>query len=326
MKLILDTNLWSPIGDEGVAGKFEALMDDLGITVVMPPSYLNEVLSLPKREPRDRIIRAMAAGRRIRLCTEAASESGELVEQVRRHRPSWLRHMPDTAKVHSLNNFWTKRVWRRALDDSGPMHEYLQRRRPLAEHMVAVQRLDRAGLLENQFPIRPLTAITASLPPSPPTHPFASWAGRHFEAWRVTSALYYRHQLQVVAGSAAVTREDQTPADWVGAYVDLARMFADPSDFLKFWLVDVVLQEMPRNWLRWAMTLTQADYKISSGNPADAQHAAYLLDCDLFLSADMRYVAMLDAIKEDAPFAIAEIRRVDGDRAVPILNRIKAVL
>jgi hypothetical protein len=102
MRLILDTNLWSDIGDEGVAAEFDDLVARQGIEVLVPPSILVEVCRLSVRELRDPIVRALATGPRRRLPTEAESESAELVAEIRRAKPHWMRKMPDSARVASL--------------------------------------------------------------------------------------------------------------------------------------------------------------------------------------------------------------------------------
>jgi len=115
MRVMLDTNLWSSIGDEMVVDGFNSLMKARSCEVVMPPSTLVEVARLPVAAARQRIIHALVTGGQRRLPTEAQMESEELVSEIRRVRPQWLRSMPDTAKVVSLNNFWTNRIWREAV-------------------------------------------------------------------------------------------------------------------------------------------------------------------------------------------------------------------
>jgi hypothetical protein len=44
-----------------------------------------------------------------------------------------MRSMPDTANVASLNGFWTRRIWRQALRDSQPLHDYEMRQRRQGE-------------------------------------------------------------------------------------------------------------------------------------------------------------------------------------------------
>ena len=162
MRIMLDTNLWSYLGDEGTARDFDREMAARRITVVVPPSTLVEIMRLPRSDVRQRIIDAVGKGPRTRLRTEADCESMELVEEIRRTRPDWLRQIPDAAKVASLRSWWTNRFWREALDDSQRMHEYetsgwLKAQR---DYLIRHQRAARRDLLRSDLTMRPLSAIT----------------------------------------------------------------------------------------------------------------------------------------------------------------------
>ena len=326
MRIILDTNLWSSIGDERVTRSFDTLMKSRSLKVVVPPSTLLEVSRLPVADARDRIINALARGPRQRLPTEAQSESDEIVSEARRVRPGWMLRMPNTAFVWSLNNFWTKKIWRTALEDSEPIHKHELRQTAMHDAMVKAQKIQRKEMIRANFPVRPLTALTATPSPDNPRSQLPGWSGEPIEAWRINSRVIFWYQLAVVGGRAILTKEDATFADWIGAYVDLSRLRSSPEDFTKFWLYDVDRDALPRNWLRWAVNLVQSGFKVTSGNPVDEQHSAYLLDCDLFLSADTRYVSILEIVREDSPFDLAKPRLVRGDRNIPILDRIEAAL
>jgi hypothetical protein len=181
-------------------------------------------------------------------------------------------------------------------------------------------------MLRDNFMVRPLTAILATPVPDVPDSYLAGWPGEPVELWRVECRNIYWHQLAVVAGQAFWTHEGTTIADWLGAYVDFSRLCTSPADFTRFWLYDVALNAVPRNWVRWAARLAQTFVKVTGGNPADEQHSSYLVDCDLFLSADVRYVSVLEIVRDDAPFPIAESRLVSGDRGTPVLDRIAAAI
>jgi hypothetical protein len=326
-RIILDTNLWSSIGDEMVARQFDALVKSHSLEVIVPPSTLIEVMRLPVIEARDRIIYALGTGPRIRLPTEAMSESNEVVAEIRRKRPHWMRNMPDTTRVWSLNNFWTKKIWRSALERSQPYYEHSRRQTAEYDAIIRSQRIQRAERIRTDFKAGPLTDIKASLSVDHPAQNYLpGWSGEPVEAWRVACGYLYWHQLVVVSGRALFTKEDPTFADWIGAYVDLSRLRSSHEDFTRFWIYDVSRDAVPRNWLRWAVNFVQTDFKITSGNPADEQHSSYLMDCDIFLSADARYISVLEIIREDSPFKIAEPRLVSGDRTVPVLDRLKAAL
>ncbi|TDD58014.1 hypothetical protein E1263_20880 [Kribbella antibiotica] len=322
MRLILDTNLWSDIGDEAVAPEFDDLVRQRGLEILVPPSILVEVCRLSVPELRDPIIRALAIGPRRRLATEAESESAELVAEVRRLRPAWMRKTPDTAKVHSLNAFWTKKVWRTALADSQRIYNYEVGSRRLHEDLMKDQKDQRKQLLETNFAMRPLTALEVREGTAGFGREAEGWPSEPVEAWRMSCYELFWHQLVTIAGRSVLTKEDATFADWVGAYVDLRALRHARSDFLRFWAYEVDLASMPRNWIRWAVNLLQATEKVTGGNPSDEQHSSYLVDADYFLTADRRYAAILEAVREDAPFEMAKTIVVAGDRERSVLGRI----
>ncbi|MBQ1030379.1 hypothetical protein KBX26_10260 [Micromonospora sp. C97] len=327
MRVMLDTNLWSSIGDEGVAHTFDGLMAAHDLEVVVAPSTLMEVIRLPVPHARQRIISAMGTGPRRRLATEAESESAEVISEVRQHRPHWLRSMPDTARAASLHTLWTKQMWRKALHDSQSLHDHeVRHQRPKADYLVRRQREQRTEMLQVKFTIRPLTAVTVTPVADAPESYLAGWSGESVEMWRVECRDLYWHQLAVVGNRAVLSGEDATFADWVGAYVDLRVLRSSRSAFTGFWFSEVAIKAMRRNWIRWAARLAQTSFKITRGNPFDEQHSSYLVDCDLFLSADAGYVSVLELVRSDAPFPIAESRLVSGDRSVPVLDRIAAAL
>jgi hypothetical protein len=156
------------------------------------------------------------------------------------------------------------------------------RQKGIKDYLIKHQQQQKASILESDFDIRPLTAITATPISGAPAEYLTGWQGEPVDAWRFLSRDLYWYQLAIASGRALLTREDTTVADWVGAYVDLSRLRSDRADFTQFWLYDVHLNNMPRIWLRWAVNLVQSKSKISPGNPADEQHSTYLLDCDVF--------------------------------------------
>jgi hypothetical protein len=173
MRVILDTNLWSSIGDERVARGFDELMRSRSLQVLVAPSTLVEVIRLPVAAARQRIITVLATGPRQRLRTEAESESAEMVSEVRRVRPHWMRTMPDTATVASLNVFWTKRIWRAAVEDSGRLHDYQIRNSRKHNYLVERQKDQRRMFLRDNAQLRPLTlgGQRASRASRPSPHP-----------------------------------------------------------------------------------------------------------------------------------------------------------
>jgi hypothetical protein len=236
MRVMLDTNLYSSIGDENAAKAFADMAKIRSIQIGTPPSTLVEVINLPAAEPRQIITNALARGPRIRLQTEAQSECWELVSAIRRCRPNWVRRVPDTARVASLSNFWTNKIWRQVLGNSEGFHAYQSREKPLYDYLVDQQRAQQREKLETKFNIRPLPAIVARPVLSDPADINASgWSGEPVEAWRVINCGLYWHQLKVVAGRAVLTRENTTFADWVEPYVEVSPLRSNFADFTRLW-------------------------------------------------------------------------------------------
>lgn len=70
----------------------------------------------------------------------------------------------------------------------------------------------------------------------------------------------------------------------------------------------------------------QADMKITNGNPIDVQHAAYLPDCEVFLTADKNFVRVLDRVAEQAPAPVGRAHRVASAAHGGIVEAIEATL
>lgn len=235
--------------------------------------------------------------------------------------------MPNTAKVASLNTFWTKRIWRNAVENAQYIHEYeVRNSQPLITEEVTLQKRNRTSLLQGKFSPRPLTEIWSENTPEFIAPHMPGWDGQRVEPWRLESRHVFWYNLVKAMDLAPFTGQDTTFADWVGAYVDLRAIRSDPADFTRFWLEDVQLEAVPRQWVRWAVNLMQTDRKVTAGNPADGQHSSYLVDCELFLTADAPLVSVLEAVHEDAPFSFAKPLLISGDRAIPIMERLAAAL
>jgi hypothetical protein len=117
--VILDTNVWSYIATRGEVEAFDALAEERSIDVVVPPSVLLEVLRTPDPAVRTQIVSAITrrGTRRSHPPTEAQQMADELVSEIRRLRPHWLRTFPLTSKLPTLERFWTKKIWQHAAAD-----------------------------------------------------------------------------------------------------------------------------------------------------------------------------------------------------------------
>jgi hypothetical protein len=309
VRLILDTNLWSYIADRDESRQLEELEDELGLTLIIPPSVLLEALDTPVEQVRARIISALAKSRRSRVhpLPEARQEAGEVVEAIRELRPRWVRQFPRADRIPSLEKFWTKTVWQLAERDAAELS-----RRSAAtptpgelDHLIEVQRSNKDAAKASDFRLDgepPWAEIPAEL-----GELRKGWDETRVQEWRVTNAIIWWENLITLPASARAVfaGADTTLADWVGPWIDLERVRKDRGDWNRFWYRDVEVAAVPRNWLRQVLPWIQMETKIGVGNPRDAQHSSYLFDADVFATADRRYAGCLETARQWSPVPFA---------------------
>ena len=132
-----------------------------------------------------------------------------------------------------------------------------------------------------------------------------------YEHWRVENLYYYKNVLEKV--SLPLNRDDRTVADWCEPWIDISAFLSDEQGLCRFWLEEVEIRFMQRNWLRWAVRILQPFRKISGGNPYDEQDAAYLVDAERFYTSDRRYYECLKVIYDDRVVDMAEPVLIDAD-------------
>ncbi|WP_055566891.1 hypothetical protein [Streptomyces atriruber] len=328
MKVMLDNNIWSYLGDEQAGARFKALIHSLGHRVVTAPGVLLEVLQHPRPDKREEIVRAIMAGTDERLRSEADLEAAEVIAEVRRLHPEWIRRVPDTGREATWRTYWTKTFWRQAVESHDRFREIAPARRAAraTQFMVDVQKEQQKVWREGKFDLSDLSRITTFPSEETPEESQLGWEpGDKIASWRWLTQEVYWHYF-TVGRRSALTHEDTTGADWVGARVDLRAMCASRERFNRFWLYEVEAENMPRSWLRWAADTVQTDMKITGGNPRDVQHATHLPDCDVFLTADKNYLRVLDRISEQAPASMGRGLRVAPAAHDGTIEAIEATL
>ncbi|WNO62325.1 hypothetical protein RPQ02_40700 [Streptomyces sp. AM2-3-1] len=288
------------------------------------------MLQHPLDDKRAAIVSALLTVTNERLRTEADLEGAEVIAEVRRVRPAWLRSMPDSGKEAMWRTKWTKKVWRAAAEQHAHFRGTPQARSTerMISTLVKEQKEQRQALLEAKFDLGDLSSLVAM--PTAETDPAirTGWReGDKVEAWRVEAQeTYWRACL--VARRAAITREDSTTADWVGTRVDLGKACESRLEFNRFWLYEVDRANMPRNWLRWAAGMVQASMKVTRGNPVDVQHTSYLPDCEVFLTADKNFARVLRHVAEAAPVTVGRVQRIEAPTSVgdDVIEAIEAAL
>jgi hypothetical protein len=188
-------------------------------------------------------------------------------------------------------------------------HPYMKKRRALIDDLALEQKATRSAFAESGLDrqlLLGLPQLKAHVPPGATAEYLAGWSGEPVDDWRIHGRDIWWDALVDAPRRTRYTGEDTSYWDFADVLMWLDRVRGNREDFTKWWLEEVRAAQVPRTWLRWAMTMLQARTKVTGGNAVDAQHATYLTDSDLFLSADVRFITALKIIQGFCPVSIAE--------------------
>jgi len=326
VRVILDNNIWSYIGTRDEARAFEELEDDLGLRVVIPPSILLEILRTPDTKALTAIVRSITSRRGTRLhpLPEARLEADEFAREAERLRPHWVRPFPKP-KRSDLEAFWTRRIWQSAARDPQSVVKALpEAMERTAEQVLSVQRDNKevfvasgSNLLAGGPPLADLSGHrNADLT--------AGWNGNLIDSWRLDGARRWWQAISTALGRAKELGGERSLIDWLEVTLEIAMVGRDRAGYNRFWYEGVSEEMMPRNWMRSVVDWVQLESKIGSGNPRDGQHAAYLFDVGLFMTADKNFGRALERLRPWCPRPFAEVRRVPAEGS--IVDALRGVL
>lgn len=333
MRLLLDTNVWSRLIDRGAGEDFYRYAKADKIEVVIAPATLLELLRTPDRSNRRKRVRLVCRSRWTRLPTEAESEAAELVAEIRRLRPRWLRQEPDHQQLAKLHNLWRHQIWNAARADTAAIvkaaasHAAPEKEALLRDQREQQQswRADRFLLSVDEVPRRLQEVVVA------PHKAAEAWAiargwrpGTRVAPWRFQALDIFYEALFVAPRRSQRTGEHTTYADWVGSYLNLEKVARERRELGELLLYAADPAVMSRNWLRWAVHFAQHANRIGIGNPVDAQHAPYLFDADVFITADKRLARILEVVRPSAPAPYAGTAYLDprGDDLIAEMKQL----
>jgi predicted nucleic acid-binding protein len=320
MRLLLDTNVWSRLTDRGAGEDFYRYAKAKKLEVVIAPATLLELLRTPDRSNRRMRVRLVCRSRWRRLPTEAESEAAELVAEIRRLHPRWLRQEPDHQQLVTLHNLWRHQIWNAARADTAAVvkeaasHAAAEKEALLRDQREQQQswRADRFLLSVEEVPRRLQEVVIAPQKAAEAWAVARGWrADTRVAPWRSQTLEVFYEALFVAPIRSQRTGEHTTLADWVGTYVNLEKVAAERRRFGELLLYEANPAVMSRNWLRWAVHFAQHASSIGRGNPVDAQHAPYLFDADLFITSDKRLARILEVVRPSAPSPYARTAYLD---------------
>jgi hypothetical protein len=303
-RILFDTNIWNYFADYGYVYDLKRAARAGAKRIVVAPSTLYEALRINNPETRARRAKFITDLAWKRLMPEAYSESQELLMEIKRLRPQWLKSKQNRGIVQRFRHDWGRTkdgFWARARRSPDREAGYItqwgdEHLEAARKHADAQRKIFRESTFEPTVPLTDVVAIPLDRP--------AGYEGDKIEAWRFTGWTSTDHALKT-AGHPYL--------DWLSADVDFKALFRDEASWLRFWLYEIELSRMPRFWLRWAFEHLQLFHKVTAGTPGDVQLATYLLEADVVVSADKNFLRITDAVRPYAQFPLAKTKLVTAE-------------
>jgi hypothetical protein len=252
-RALLDTNIWRYLVDSNSEGSLLRLARDGSHNVQIAPAVLYETLRLKDSLLRASLVRLMTNSRFHRLMPEAYSESMEILQEIERIRPDWLRDTPDLQFFDRLEKDWTRKMggfWVRCARSSGSEASFIG---DSEGGMIEVARVQtqraRKEMIELEWKRNPpMDKTLASFP-----YPVPGWRGEMVEAWRIDGwrGLTY-----------GLARHGNPYRDWTAPFVELDDGLLKSADWVEFWLYLTDKRKLPRQWMRWAYSFALSVIKI----------------------------------------------------------------
>jgi hypothetical protein len=301
----LDTNIWSAVSRQARGSALQEAARAAGITIAVAPAVVYELLRTPDAKHRNRDVELVTRKTWSRLMTEVYQECCDVRLFIEQHHPEWVRDDPAVDDFARLQRDWSRKsggFWDRARrDPSAEASRLGLLERGLvdaayAEAKVRRQVFDRGGMTFDRLDIASLRA----------RYHDADGPDREVELWRAEAEDYFWRQLVVSHKRGELTAE----GDWLWWFLDIDRIAANRRAWRSMWLEEIGAEDVPRNWIRTALSAIQATRKTTRGTPADNQIALYLLDVDVLMTGDTGFVDVLEAIRPQCPVPLGTAVRL----------------
>jgi hypothetical protein len=287
--------------DNESQGPLLALARDSLYDVQIAPGVLYEALRLKDASLRATLVHLMTNSRFHRLMPEAYSESMEILGEIERLRPDWLRRVPDLQFFNRLRKDWTRRTggfWVRCARSPESEARFLANvegemiEGAKAQSLLARKEMISAGWKRNP----PMDKTLAGF-----DHPVPGWRGEMVEAWRVD---------RLTALTYGLARQGNPYRVWIAPFVELDDGLLSSPAWGEFWLHLTDKSALTRQWMRWAHSFAQRFRKITPGSPGDTQLFTYFLETDIVITADKALIEILEECRPYAPCKLPDSKLV----------------
>ena len=227
---------------------------------------------------------------------EAYSECEEILAEIVRLHPEWIRLKPDLWWYNKHYRDWIRPkrgFWDRVRKHPEQMAKLT--RFPLLDYARADASRRKAAmkaLYQGKQGEEPLIDISSDLGETTP---------RFVPLWRVNAAN---------STLANLIRPNSPYRDWLLPWLDTRYLTRTSWD--KLWFDEVITTAVPRQWIRSKIEWLQCFRKISPGSPGDSQLSSYLTEANFIASSDKIFADVIDECAKFAPFRLASTVRLSG--------------
>lgn len=239
-----------------------------------------------------------------RLMAETFLMGMELILEIERLHPEWLRRPPDHRQLKKWSVFWKDKWWRRVR--SSPDNEAKHLRvwesdfLDVARENAKQKRNDihKSGPSHNSLP---LDAWYAQVP-----RPFPGWrVFKRVHAWRMATLISLTNGLNFLENGMRPILE---------THVDLSNGLLASEAWQKFWLYEAEERNLVRFYLEWLHEFSAQFRKTTPGTPGDTQLFTYLPDTDVLVSADKGIIQIIEEVRPYSPVVLPRTLLIMGGR------------
>ena len=241
---------------------------------------------------RDKLVHLVTNHRFDRLMPEDFSEIMEILKEIKRVRPDWLRETPYHWFFNRLKKGWTRKTggfWVRcARSPESEARSIAHAEGDLIEEVHTQSKMARKEIIGvgwKRIPAMDEVFVRFC-------HPFPGWRGDMVEAWRVDA---------FTGLSDSLGRQGNAYRDWMAPFVELDDGLLSSADWVEFWLYLADKSALPMQWMRWAHSFAQRFRKVTPGSPGDTQLCTYFLATDIVITTDKALVDILEQCRPYAP-------------------------
>ena len=284
LQIYFDSNVYRFIRARDEVRRMQDLLASFSCVIEASASNLFETFAISSiAEQRAEVETLVQLAERFEERPISLLHADELLAELRRKRPGWVRRVNFTRKIKDFLRGHLD-SWRAARTlDLPPPDAYAQYRRDSEAGILNQRQLQKllraeADNLSNSGLICPDGQILRI----DKSDPEVSWRAEGLTVWYAA-----------IEGHSPASRDY---ADWLSPYLKRGA-FNDPT-YPSFWLDDASAEAMPLNRLTGLVSFYQLEEKITHGNAADQLHANHWLLSDLFFTADRAFFNVLQRIAD----------------------------